>query len=263
MLERRDVELIGDAPSNRFFSTYTDICNLLTRIENFPNSIRELSNYYTPGEEQLITKLKAKIDEFKRSPHSHATSSGAQLKKQKEIKAVNDLETSMQNDLLYAQISKVLNDNAESPIALVRNSVAGWKRKFQRGSVIRIVNLPGTNAQWSGNALEINPTAFFRPLLTVPPFPPEPFPISVLVHEYHHALTSRVPPLYEDEFVAHWKQYVVGRVPPLDDVGRAKRINNFLLRDPRGYIQFIKVPPKKELTLPQDVTWNATIDNLG
>jgi hypothetical protein len=263
MLERRVVELIGDAPSNRFFSTYTDICTLLTRIENFPNSFRESSNYYTPGEEQLITKLKAKIDEFKRSPHSHATSSGAQLKKQKEIKAVNDLETSMQDDLLYAQISKVLNDNAESPIALVRNSVAGWKRKFQLGSVIRIVNRPGTNAQWSGNTLEINPTAFFRPLLTVPPFPPEPFPISVLVHEYHHVLTSRLPSLYEDEFVAHWKQYVVGRVPPLDDVGRAKRINNFLLHDPKGYIQIIKVQPKKELALPQDVTWNATIDNLG
>src|ERR1700747_2528327 len=50
----------GEAPSHRFGSTYTEICNLLTQIDNFP--IRR-SNYYIPGEVRLIIKLKAKIDD--------------------------------------------------------------------------------------------------------------------------------------------------------------------------------------------------------
>ena len=80
MLSELRVREIGGPPSNRFRSHYTDICNLLTRIDAFPIN----GNYYSPEEEQLMTKLKAKIDEFKRSPHSHATGSGAQ-KKQNEI----------------------------------------------------------------------------------------------------------------------------------------------------------------------------------
>jgi hypothetical protein len=70
---------------------------------------------------------------------------------------------------------------------------------------------------------------------------------------------------YEDEFVAHWKQYLVGRVPPFDNVGRAKRINDFLIRDLRGYRY--NVPQNKELAKPEDANkniWNpTTINNKG
>lgn len=259
LMSRSQVEAIGGPPSAKLFSTYTDICNLLTRIDDLPHSPGAFSGgYYTRTEEQLVAKLKSKVDEFKNSRHTHATGIEAQAKKKRETQAVDALDNSMQDEVLYARISKLLNDNAGSSIPLVRNSVAGWIRRFQHeGASIGIApHVPRINAQWTGKCLQIKPVAFF------PPLDPT-LPLTLLVHEYHHVLTKRAEPQYNDEFVAHWKQYTVGRVAPLDDVGRANRINNFLLDDLNGY----RFPePAQRLTRPQDAgkhIWDVSIENRG
>ena len=176
------------------------------------------------------------------------------LKKDKEKSAVTQLAASMVDDIWFAKISKVLTDNANSPIPLVRNSVAGWMRKFERGWSIGLSNLPGINAQWGNTSLQIKPLAFFKPLHPL-------FPISIVVHEYHHVLTERAEPVYNDEFVAHWKQYLVGE-PNLDDARREARVNRRLITDADGYLY---TPPQK-LTRPEDAgkdIWEKTLNNAG
>src|ERR1700756_3181154 len=92
----------------------------------------------------------------------------------------------------FPDLIKVLNDNARSPIPLVRNSVAGWIGKFQRGWGMHIVvNQPRINMQWNNISLDINPIVFSESDL---------FIMSVIVHEFHHVLTERAGPVYEDEF---------------------------------------------------------------
>jgi hypothetical protein len=65
MLTKLQVEAIGGRPSNKSFSTYFDICKLLGQIDDLPREIGGGSNFYSPTEEQLITKLKSN-DQFQR-----------------------------------------------------------------------------------------------------------------------------------------------------------------------------------------------------
>lgn len=253
MMTRKQVELIGDPPSNSFRSKYTDICNLVTRIENSPNDFGGFSNFFTPTEQQLVFALKAKIDEFQASSHARATSVTELAKKDKEKRAVAQLAASMEDDISFAKLSKVLTDNANSPIPLVRNSVAGWVRRLGRGWSLVISNQQGINAQWGNTSLQFKPAALFKL--------PHPFPISIVVHEYHHVLSERADPLYNDEFVAHWKQYLVGE-PQLDDAGREARVNRRLITDGDGY----HCTPPKTLRRPEDAGpdfWDKTLNNVG
>ena len=121
----------------------------------------------------------------------------------------------------------------------------------EQGWAIAIRNEQGLTAQWSARALQINPTAFVAK--------PHPFPISLLVHEYHHVLVQTAASVYEDEFIAHWKQYEVEGVPL---AVRAQKINYWLLEDPKGYRRFINPKPTTMLAGPQNSKhWHE--DNRG
>lgn len=246
MMDRPTFVGIGQAPSGSFFSTYTDICNLLERLDDLPTNLGVgRGNFYTRAEAELVIKLKSKIDDFQRSRHRHATGTAGVQKKADETRAVAALAASMEDELAFARFSKIIYDYAGSANLLIRNSMLGWQNNFAHGERMELTRTQGVNAEWKTTGLVLNPGILNQPAL---------FGVSIMVHEYHHSLTVR-PDIYMDEFVAHWKQYLVYQRPPTDNAARAVRINNFLLRDPHGYRNQIGVLTGPELTDPAQTGW--------
>lgn len=262
----------GGKPSGSSRSTYSAICTTLAAYE--VTTKKKPENYIPPAGEALLVKLEGLIAEFVDVRHQGGSKMDG--KKTKEVDAVNELRDALVDLEPVRRISRLLNTysavsshphggNSE----LIRNSMAGWIDLLSRNVYKLVIS--------SDNRINAQVTTDKKLAIYVPNFFATTFkvytrgdyvPVGILVHEYHHHLTSGSIPaasVYPDEFVAHWKQYdAMGIILAMGRIPCVAALNTWLLDDPRGYKRRFEVPARSEYAGPEatgDAFWANHLDN--
>jgi hypothetical protein len=222
----------GGAPSNSWGSGYSEIYKLLQKLD----SLEESGWYLNKKRQDATFKLETKITEY--VAKGRLSRNVLTPKKRSEIQAVAELAELMKPQVETAKVCQLLDRMATDAMLLIRNTANGLIQLLIRRSIgLSFTATGNTNAQMSKTNLALNPPLFWAS---------DKLAVGLLVHEYHHHLTGRNGPLYPDEFVAHWKQYLAMGLPR----DRFLRINPFLLDDPAGYK--LRRQVTVEFTRPED-----------
>src|SRR5262245_35252606 len=107
-----EFEAVGGKPSGSFGSSYTEIWELLEKLENLPAP----GQYFNKKLQDLTFKLENKIAAYlKKGGHSGKTITP---KKSKEIQAVTELNVLMNDQVQKAKIGQLLDKMATNPLPL-------------------------------------------------------------------------------------------------------------------------------------------------
>jgi hypothetical protein len=198
---------IGGEPSNKLGSGYSAICKVLDKITDLG------PNYWSAPQRTLLADLASKLQTY----HAGGLADGTPEKKRKNLEAVTQLKSQLADYKEAAKISVLIDKMEVADQPLIRNTALGLK-KF----TFSFIGDPNVNAFFTGAAcIAVNTTLFWVNEKTA---------IGILVHEYHHSLTRRLPAPYKDEFVAHWKQYLAMGITKT-----VEELNYWLCDDPKGY----------------------------